>query len=363
MKIYIDINHPAHVHYFRNFIKIMELKGHSFVITNRDSPIINQLLDYYKIKHHIRNKRPKKQSFLNSMFYLIGIIKNCIHYSFKEHPDIYVAGGSPCAITAFLFGKPAIQFDDTEHNSINQFLYKPFCSVILTPYYFRKKLGKKQIYFDAYMEQFYLHSNYYKQNLSTLKEIGFNENEPYALVRYISYDATHDIKVRPLSNEVKKEFLVNIKNKMPVFVSLESTVTDPFYNEYKLKITPEKMHDVIAGASLFLTEGATMASEACILGVPYIYMNPLQEMGYIMEQVKKYPEIAVETIDEEEINRYIESKTINAITSEKKEEIRNEIEKSTINPTEFLVWFVENYPQSRDEMYINSKEVMNRFKK
>jgi hypothetical protein len=27
-------------------------------------------------------------------------------------------------------------------------------------------------------------------------------------------------------------------------------------------------------------------------------------------------------------------------------EIRTQIEKETINPTEFLVWFIENYPQS-----------------
>ena len=30
MKILIDMNHPAHVHYFRNFIKLMEAKGHEF---------------------------------------------------------------------------------------------------------------------------------------------------------------------------------------------------------------------------------------------------------------------------------------------------------------------------------------------
>ena len=98
MIIYIDINHPAHVHYFRNFIKIMKSKGHCFVITNRETPIINQLLDYYQIPHHIRNKRPEKQNSLKSIFYLLGMIKYCILYSFRNRPDLYLgSGAAQCA--------------------------------------------------------------------------------------------------------------------------------------------------------------------------------------------------------------------------------------------------------------------------
>ena len=44
MKILIDINHPAHVHYFKNFIKIMEQKGHKFLIISRDKEIEHYLL-------------------------------------------------------------------------------------------------------------------------------------------------------------------------------------------------------------------------------------------------------------------------------------------------------------------------------
>lgn len=34
MKILIDINHPAHVHYFRNFIKLMVDKKREFLINH-----------------------------------------------------------------------------------------------------------------------------------------------------------------------------------------------------------------------------------------------------------------------------------------------------------------------------------------
>lgn len=354
MKIYIDINHPAHVHYFRNFIKIMESKGHNFIITNRNSPIINQLLDHYKIPHHIRNKRPKKPSLINSVFYLINMVRHCIYNSFIHRPDLYLGfGASQCAITSFFFCRPCVLLDDTEFNRLNHILYKPFCSTVLTPFYFRKKLNRKQIYFDAYIEQLYLHSDYYNYDSSTLDELGINSKTPYALIRYISYDATHDRKVQPILDEIKKDFLLNIKNKMAVFVSLESGISDSFYDEYKLKVSPDKIHDVMAGASFFLTEGITMASEACMLGVPYILINPLPKVGYIFEQEKKFSDIAMATTDIHKIKEYTQNKIADIITPERKKEIQNEIEKSTINPTKFLVWFVENYPQSSKTMKEN----------
>ena len=80
MKIHIDINHPAHVHYFKNFIKIMEEKGHSFVVTNRDSKIINQLLDAYGIQHIIRNRRPEDKSKINRILYLIKTFQSVGKY-------------------------------------------------------------------------------------------------------------------------------------------------------------------------------------------------------------------------------------------------------------------------------------------
>ena len=49
MKILIDIGHPAHVHYFRNFIGIMQEKGHEFFVTARDKEVSHQLLNIYKI--------------------------------------------------------------------------------------------------------------------------------------------------------------------------------------------------------------------------------------------------------------------------------------------------------------------------
>ena len=349
MKIIIDINHPAHVHYFRNFIKLMEAKGHQFCVINRDSKMINQLLDYYGIKHTIRNKRPDKKGTFASMMNLLGMTIWCIRKTFSFRPDMYIGfASSACAITSWLFRKPSILLDDTEHNVMNHRLYKPFASAVLTPFYFDKDLqiGDKQIRFNAYVEQLYLYSTYSQKNCTGLEELQVKPQE-YVIVRYIAYDAHHDLVTHPLSDKAKKRIVTELAKHYRVFVSLEKNLNDPFYDQYALQIAPEKMHDLEANAKFMVTEGATMASESFVHGVPYLYLNPLR-CGYIDYQCRNFPDRAFQTTNEKEAIDLIKGILTSDIDNET---ARIEIEKHTINPTAYLEWFVENFPDSKTSDY------------
>ncbi len=343
MNILIDINHPAHVHYFRNFIKQMETKGHRFCVVNRNSKMINQLLDYYNINHVIRNKRPKKKGTIASLINLLKMIVWCIRESTNFHPDLYIGfGSSACSITSFLFNKPCILMDDTEHNTMNHRLYLPFCSVVLTPFYFSKDLQSskksKQIRFNGYVEQLYLHSSQYKKNTDVLVELGIKPKE-YVIVRYIAYDAHHDMAVHPLSDDTKKKIVIEIAKRYRVLVSLEKGVDDPFYNDFLLNISPEKMHDLEANAKFMVTEGATMASESFVHGVPFLYINPLK-CGNIDYECSNYPDRCFQTTDNNEVFNIINQLIKIDIDSDM---AKREVEKQTINPTAFLVDYIEKY--------------------
>ena len=69
-----------------------------------------------------------------------------------------------------------------------------------------------------------------------------------------------------------------------VFISSEAIL--PFeLQKYILNIPPEKMHNVLAFANLYIGEGATMASECAMLGTPAIYVNSITA-GTLEEQEK-----------------------------------------------------------------------------
>ena len=54
MKIFVDIGHPAHVHYFKNLILNLKDKGHEFLITARKKDVSQELLDNYNIPYTSR---------------------------------------------------------------------------------------------------------------------------------------------------------------------------------------------------------------------------------------------------------------------------------------------------------------------
>ena len=126
-------------------------------------------------------------------------------------------------------------------------------------------------------------------------------------------------------------------------MSLEKSVKDPFYDDYVLKISPEKMHDLEANAKFMVAEGATMASEAFVLGIPYLYLNPLM-VGYIDYQCAHYPNRCIKTTNGDEALKIVSQLMDIKIEGETE---RKKVEEQTINPTKYLIWFVENYPDSK----------------
>ncbi len=202
-------------------------------------------------------------------------------------------------------------------------------------------VNDKHIRFNAFVEQLYLHNDYYHKGKQVLEKYNIQQ-KAYAIVRYIAYDAHHDLATHPLSDEAKKRIVSEIAKHIKVFVSLEENTSDPFYDEYKLRISPWEMHDLEANALFLVTEGATMASESFVLGVPFIYLNPLR-CGSIDYQCEYYSDRSFQTTDEETALTIVRN-LIHIETDS--DTAKQEVEKLTINPTDFLKWFVEKYPES-----------------
>ena len=57
MRILIDIGHPAHVHYFRNLAKELQLKGHTVIWTVKDIVVAKKLLEYYGFEYILFPKK------------------------------------------------------------------------------------------------------------------------------------------------------------------------------------------------------------------------------------------------------------------------------------------------------------------
>ena len=313
------------------------------------------LLRRFGIPYTSRGKGGR--GIIRKLLYIIQADLILIRVGMRFKPDIFLSFASTYAAHAsFILRRPHIAFDDTEHSKYEIFLYRPFTTVILNPQYFKKNFGKKQIRFRGFMELCYLHPNYYTPDSNVLSELGIKETEPFILLRFVSWTASHDLGEKGFSLETKIYLVKALSEYVKVFISSENELPVGLV-EYKLPVSPEKLHDVLFYATLYLGEGATTASECAMLGTPAIYVNPLST-GTLEEQERmglihsfRNPNGVVE--------KALELLTIPNIKTKYRHR-RDTLLGGTIDVTAFMVWFVENFPSSIDTM-IRTPEYQNIF--
>jgi hypothetical protein len=135
-----------------------------------------------------------------------------------------------------------------------------------------------------------------------------------------------------------------------VFISSEGNLPQELV-KYKLQIHPSKLHDALYFASLYIGEGSTTASEATILGTPAIYINSLV-VGYCKEQEEKYGMLYQFKTNEGIVEKAVQILTTQNLREYYKDKGRKMLSEK-IDPTAFMVWFIENYPNSESIMREN----------
>ncbi len=337
MKIFIDIGHPAHVHYFRIFIKIMESKGHKFLVVARDRQYVFDLLHAYGINFISRGKGGN--GALSKLWYLkITSVKQYFRAR-KFKPDMFIDFGTIYSgLASMMLRKPHIVFEDTENTGLYRLLYKPFVSEIYTPECFEKDLGVKQTRFAGYMELCYLHKNYFSPDVTVLDEVGVSSGEKFTVVRFVDWKAVHDIGYNGLSTDDKILIVNTLQEYGKVFISSEIPLPDEL-EKFKLKIRPERLHSLMYYAGLILGESATMASEAVILGTPAIFMDNVGR-GYTNDLSRKYGNMYLYTPKHEVVNSIIEKARQVLFSPDDKSKalkIRDEIQRVSVDVTAFMV--------------------------
>lgn len=354
MRILIDIGHPAHVHLFKNFAHEMKQRGHELLFTCRDKEFEIVLLKHEGFNYVSFGKKYK--SVIGKLYGLLKFDIKEWNTCLKFKPDILLSHGSMYAAhAAWLINKPHISFEDT-FNFEQIRLYKPFSDIILTSDYDNPlRTDKKTVSYAGYHGLAYLHPDLFIPDKSVLKELGVKEDEKYVIIRFVSWNASHDIGHKGITFENKLNTVKEFEKYAKVFISSEQELPKEL-KKYQIKVEPYRMHDVIAFASLLFGESATMAEEAAILGVPSIYLNT--PLFYIEELEKKY--YLIYSYIETGQNQKTAIKKGVVLLKEDKKRLRDEWLKkrdkmleTKINVTTFLVWFIENYPESKKIMKEN----------
>ncbi|MGC9384769.1 MAG: DUF354 domain-containing protein [Kosmotogaceae bacterium] len=285
MKILIDVTHPAHVHFFKGAAKIWQSHGHEVKYVARDKEITTQLLEEYQIPFTTVSK------IRNG---LIGLSLEMIEHQVKLapiikkfRPDVILnIGGTFVVHVGRLMGVKTCVFTDTEHAKLSNSITFPFATRICTPDSFSKNLGEKQVRYEGYQELAYLHPAWFLPNPEVLRQLRLDEMERFFILRFVSWGAAHDVGKRGFSNEDKIRLVESLNKLGRVLITSEIPMSRDL-EPFSIQVSPTHIHDLLYYASMYIGEGATMASEAAILGTPSVYVNPLGS-GNLDEITHKY---------------------------------------------------------------------------
>ena len=283
MRIVVDVTHPGHVHFFKHAIWACQARGHDVRILARDRDIIIELLRAYKLPFVSMGKAGRG---------LVGLGLELIRYEarvlrelLRFKPDIVLEiGGTFVVHAAKLAGIPSIVFTDTEHARLTNSITFPFASVICTPECYFDDLGKRQVRYAGYQELAYLHPRYFTPDPNVLANAGLDLRERLIVLRFGSWQAAHDIGQQGFIN--RASLVRELERYGRVLITSEGKLPAELL-QYGMTITPEKIHDLLYYATMYIGEGGTMASEAALLGTPSIFVSTLA-LGYLEELEHRY---------------------------------------------------------------------------
>ena len=347
MRVLFDMGHPADVHLFKYTVRNLEKDGHEIEICIREREnIVKKLLDYYEFNYE--NLEKNTPGLFNKAIAMFKNDYKLIKISKRFNPDIYVSLSSPySAQVSKSLGRHSITFTDSEPTGLTLALTMPFTDVIITPSGFARDLGKKQIRISGYKELAYLHPNWFEPKSDILKILGVPKDEPYVILRFSSFDASHDFGIKGFSLGEKRRLVKELGKYATVFISSEVKLPLDL-EKYSMDIPQHRMHDALYYASVLVGDTQTSTTEAACLGTPAVRCNSFvgkNDMSNFIELEKIYglifnynrPEMAIEKSIE-----LIQQQDLNEKWVNKKEKLYKE----KIDVTAFLTWFIENYPES-----------------
>lgn len=344
MRILIDLNHPKDVNIFRNVISIFEEKGYKIKLVAANKENVLDILDDYELKYEV------KKHYKGLLRKAIGMLQNdylIYKIAKKFKPDIFASFGSPYAAqVSKMFGKKHISFSDTDTNitTVNHFGITTlfFSEVDYVPLCHKKNRGPKQKKFNGYYELAYLHPKYFIPNNDIFKMLCLSQNDRYIILRFSALNAHHDIGAHGFDFRTEQEirdFIVSLEKYGTVFITSEVKLSDEL-ESYKAKIPSTDFHSFMYHSSLYIGEGASMASEAAVLGVPSIYVSNTTR-GYLNELEHKYDLVYTISDKDKALEKAVSLLKINV-----KDEWKQKKEKmlrDKVDTTEFIVDVLENY--------------------
>jgi predicted glycosyltransferase len=287
MRILVDINHPSQVHLFRGAILEWKNRGHEVLVTARDKDITLKLLELYGIKYR-KTGREWSSRLLNLVLGFLQVEYGVLKTAIAFNPDWLLGTSFAIAHASKLVRGRSIVFadDSIEGSRLFWLLVDPFADFVATPDAIPDDHGPHHFKYPSYQKMAYLHPKHFIPDPSIFDDLGLNKGQPFTLLRFVAFHASHDVGHGGIPEDVKVKLLSALTQHGAVFISSEKSLSGP-YKKHMLNISPTRIHHVQAFADIVVCESASMTVESAILGTPSVYCSSLVGTLPVIDELEK----------------------------------------------------------------------------
>lgn len=267
MRILFELHHPKHYYQVKHLFHRFD--DHLFVIKNKD--ILEELLKNEGVKYvrigSVKSGISKKILHSTKLLISFSLIIQ------KFQPDVIFSKASPYSsfLSVFFSYKSVISPDSEVVELTNKFISK-FADRIITQHCFGLNFGHKHVRLDTFFESCYLHPNYFQADSSILNKYGFKRDDKIILLRFIGWNANHDIGKQGFSKQNKIDLVKQLEKYGKVIISSEEKLPAELESN-KFNAPVNVMHQLLHKAVLYMGDSQSMATEAALLGTPAIRCN------------------------------------------------------------------------------------------
>jgi uncharacterized protein len=364
MKILFYLGHPAHFHLFKNVIFNLESNRNELTVLIKKKDILEDLLKRSGIKY--LNILPEGRKD-NKAGIALGVIKRdwrLFRFCLRQKPDLMIGTSTEIGHVGTILRIPSINVNEDDSDAVPLYsrLSYPWSTHILSPAVCNNgSWERKSIKYHGYHELAYLHPSIFTPS----KEIAnkyLSVDKPYFLIRFAKLNAHHDKGISGISDDLALRIIDILKPHGNIYITSERGFDEKF-ETYRLNIDLIDIHHVMAFASLYIGDSQTMAAESGVLGVPFVRFNGfVGRLGYLNELENKYQlGYGIKPSEPDRLLQVISDLVRMANRSEIFKVRQLDMLKEKIKVTDFMVWLIENYPDSVKEI-MKDPEYQTRFR-
>jgi hypothetical protein len=344
------LGHPAHFHLFKNTIALLQEKNNRITIVIKKKDILEDLLKESGFPYLNILPQGRKDTKLGIA---LGVLEKDIKlFSFcrKNRPGLLIGTSAEISHIGKLLNIPSIVLSEDDYHVIRTFalMTYPFAKCVLSPVTCDNgKWNNKTIAYKGYHKLAYLHPKRFSKDSDILKKYP-EIRKPYAIIRFAKLTAHHDEGIKGINDELARQIIATVvKHGVKPYITSERPLPEEF-EEYKLKIELNDIHQILSQAKLFIGDSQSMSVESAMLGVPSIrYSDFAGEIGVLEELEHKYRLTkGIRTEEPQQLLQTIEDFLSNEKLQKMMTKGREKMLQDKIDVTAFFVWFFENFPES-----------------